>query len=170
MTNFKELSEDEKINNLKTYLLANSEETVNDTLAFNVFLLLCPPLNFKADFFAHEKVMFSSLVEFITIAKKLQEEIKTFAGELLGIYESCFKHCVSITTDKKEVNVPEKYLKILILLDFQKIDKLYNKYTSINNNERYTDSYKVIYSFLRQFNFYMDVMNEGGFGDASNSI
>lgn len=170
MTNFKELSEDDKINYLKTYLQAGPEEIVDDTVAFNVFLLLCPPLNFKSDFFAHEKVIFSSLVEFITLAKKLQEELGVFASELLGVYESCFKHCVSVTVDKKEVHVPEKYLKVLMLLDFQKIDKLYSKYTSINNNEKYTDSYKVIYSFLGQFNFYMNVMSEGGFGDASSTV
>lgn len=170
MTNFKELSEEEKANNLKKYLLAELDETVDDTLAFNVFLLLCPPFNFKPDFFAHKKVIFSSLVEFVTISKKLREEINIFASELLGVYESCFKHCVSIIADKKETHVPEKYFKVLALLDFQKIDKLYTKYTSINNNERYTDSYKVMFPFLRQFNFYIDVMNEGGFGDANNTI
>ena len=166
MTNLKELSTEEKVEKLLAYLRG---EEITTELAFNVFLQLIPPVNYRNDFFEHEAVMYSNVIEFVKIAGKIKKEIIEFAGHLLGMYEACFKHCVPITTDKKEVNVPDHFLRVFALLDFQKIDKLYEKYEAYPNNYKYTNSYKVMYGFLQKFDFYINIMSEGGFGDDKSS-
>ena len=49
----------------------------------------------------------------------------------------------------------------------QRIAKLYEKYEVIPETNKYTNAYKVIYPFMRQFMFYENLMSEGGFGDGS---
>lgn len=164
MENIKQLTKEEKIEKLRAYM---SGEILDDDLAFNVFLLICPAKNFSADFFSHEKVMYSSLIEFISIVGALKPDMIDFVGHLLGVYEACFRYCVPVKLDNQDINIPEKYLKIFALLDFQRIAKLYDSYTVIPETNKYTDAYKVIYPFLRQFSFYESIMTEGGFGDGS---
>lgn len=165
MENIKQLTKDEKIEKLRAYMKG---EILDNDLAFNVFLLLCPPKNFGQDFFEHEKVMYSSIIEICSITGLLKQDMIDFCSQLLGIYEACFRYCVPIKTEKQETNVPEQYLKIFALLDFQRIAKLYEKYEAANINCKYGDAYKVIYPFMRQFNFYEDLMCESGFEFGDN--
>ena len=58
-------------------------------------------------------------------------------------------------------------IRLLFLLDFQRIAKLYEKYEVIPETNKYTNAYKVIYPFIKQFDFYENLMSEGGFGDGS---
>lgn len=164
MENIKQLTKEEKIEKLHAYM---SGEILDNDLAFNVFLLICPAKNFNTDFFKHEKVIYESVIEFVSIVGILKQDIITFCGHLLGIYEACFRYCVPVTIDKNEVNVPEYFLKIFALLDFQRLAKLYDRYDVIPETNKYTNAYKVIYPFMRQFMFYENLMSEGGFGDGS---
>ena len=167
MENLKDLTKEEKINMLRQYMKG---ENLDNDVAFNVFLLICPAKNFKDDFFNHEKVMYSSLVEFVTIVATLKQEMIEFCGNLLGIYEACFRYCVPITINNEEVNVPEHFVKIFALLDFQRIAKLYDTYEVKPDKTKYTNAHAVIYPILRQFSFYMDVINRGDFNnDGSNN-
>ena len=164
MENIKSLTKEEKIEKLRSFMQGND---LDDDLALNVFLLICPAKNFNSDFFEHEKIMYGSLIEFVTITGILKQDMIAFCGHLLGIYEACFRHCVPVTVDKRETNVPEQFLKIFALLDFQRIAKLYEKYEVIPETNKYTNAYKVIYPFIKQFDFYENLMSEGGFGDGS---
>lgn len=164
MENIKQLTKDEKIEKLRAYM--KGKDLDND-LAFNVFLLLCPPKNFKSDFFEHEKVMYSSIIEICSITGIMKQDMIDFCSQLLGIYEACFRYCVPIKVDKQDILVSEQYLKIFALLDFQRIAKLYEKYEPADIKYKYGNAYKVIYPFMRQFNFYEDLMGNGGFGDGS---
>lgn len=164
MENIKQLTKEEKIEKIRAYM--KGEDLDND-LAFNVFLLICPPKNFKNDFFEHEKVMYSSVIEICSITGILKQDMIDFCSQLLGIYEACFRHCVPVKIEKQETTIPEEYLKIFALLDFQRIAKLYEKYQAAEVKHKYTDAYKVIYPLARQFVFYENIMSEGGFGDGS---
>jgi len=166
MENLKELTKDEKIEKLKSYM---NGECLDDILAFNVFLLICPAKNFKEDFFAHEKVMYSSLIEYVSIIGSLKAKMIEFCGNLLGIYEACFKHCIPVKIENQETLVPEQYIKIFSMLDLQRIAKLYENYEPIKDENKYTDAYKVLYPIMKQFVYYIDIINEGGFGDGSGN-
>ena len=150
MENIKSLTREEKIEKLRSFMQGND---LDDDLALNVFLLICPAKNFNSDFFEHEKIMYGSLIEFVTITGALKQDMIAF--------------CVPVTVDKRETNVPEQFLKIFALLDFQRIAKLYEKYEVIPETNKYTNAYKVIYPFIKQFDFYENLMSEGGFGDGS---
>ena len=160
MENLKELTKEEKIDLLRQYM---NGEINDDDIAFNVFLLICPAKNFNDDFFNHEKVIYSSLVEFITIVSALKPNMIDFCGKLLGIYEACFRYCVPVTINNEENNIPEHFIKIFMLLDFQRIAKLYEIYEVIPDKAKYTNANLVMYPLLRQFGFYMDVINRGEF-------
>ena len=107
MENIKQLTKEEKIEKIHAYM--KGEDLDND-LAFNVFLLICPPKNFKKDFFDHEKVMYSSVIEICSITGILKQDMIDFCSQLLGIYDACFRHCVPVKIEKQETTIPEEYM------------------------------------------------------------
>lgn len=162
----KEQTLDEKIEEFKKYITTTDE--VDNFSAFNMFLLIKGNHAFNEDFFNNENVVFNDTAEFIDIKDAIRTELKGYIENLLGIYMSCFTHCT--THDEKIVKeIPSNYKKVLFLLDFQTIGKLFKSNSYCGESVLYKDSFDVVYSFSRQFMMYADLINKDTFdyGDIS---
>lgn len=163
----KEETLENKVNAIKNFCMKNEVQEDN-ILAFNIFLLLKGNHSFSEDFFASEQVIFKDTAEFIDIKDAVKQELTTFTNKLLSIYLSCFKHC---TTHDENITkeIPDNYKKVLFLLDFQTIGKLFKRFNPIDEDILYKDAYDIVYSFSRQFMMYMDLINKDTFnyGDIS---
>ncbi len=163
---YKELTKEEKI---KLFLdFFNNEEEVDTVIALNVFLLIKGNNSFTDDFFSNESVIFNSTMEFIDIKDAIKKELDNYVNNLLGIYLSCFMHCT--THDEKVTKtIFDRYKKVLFLLDFQTIGKLFKKYTPCGQEVLYADNYEIVYSFCRQFDMYIRLLEEDNISHGDQS-
>ena len=155
--NLKQKTIEEKIQVLSNYI--DNENSNNDLLALNLFLLIKRDNNFDETFFEHEDVIFNDIMEFIDIADALHDKLQVFIETLLGIYLSCLKNC-SIDVADNTPTMPTVYLHVLYMMDYITLSKLMLLYNPVSSVEKYKESYDVVLSLSNKLSCFGVLMND----------
>lgn len=165
--NIKNKTIEEKIDVLRNYLSDNNSD--DKLLALNIFLLIKKNNNFEKDFFEHEDVIFSNIVEYIDIADALSDELNEVIQNIIAIYLSCITNCSVLNLNyDTQVSIPIVYLHILYMMDFFTLSRLMREvlnFIELNNNKYYLnvykESYEIILSLSNKMSCFSIISNDG---------